>query len=67
MMQFNVTRAVNNNFIDISTDIKVDDVVPESGLDNILNLAFTEIINKAKQKKDTFKFQIICQADFKVI
>ena len=67
MTQFNITRAVKNNFIDFSTDININDVVPERGLDRILDIAFDEVISKAKQKKGAFKFQIVCQAEFKVI
>ena len=67
MTHFNITRAVNDNFIDFSTDININDVVPERGLDQILDIAFDEVITKAKQKKSVFKFQIVCQAEFKVI
>ena len=57
--------GINGNFVDISTDIYIDDVIPEEGLCKLLDMAFN-IVYKAKQKRNSFKFQIICQAEFKV-
>ena len=66
MVNFEFVRSVNGRFMDVSTDIDVHDVVPEDGLSKVLDLAFNGVITRAQQKWRTFKFQIICEGQFKV-
>ena len=66
MVQFDVTTGISGSFIDISADIEVDDVVPEEGLIKVLDIVFNDVLVKAQRKRNSFKFQIICQGEFKV-
>ena len=66
MSNFEFLRSVNEHFIDVSTEMDIRDVVPEEGLSKVLDLAFNEVLTKAQQKWRTFKFQIICEGQFKV-
>ncbi len=58
-------RALNGAFVEIKISRDIADPIPENGLKLLLESA-SKVLNKAIQKRNCFKYYLICDSEFQV-
>ena len=66
-MVIEVSKALDGTFVEYTIrDLDVEDVIPEMGLDNVLQIP-SQIISQALKRRNCFKFYLKCEALLQVV
>ena len=65
MARFHIQEALSGNFIDVYADLDLREPTPEAGIERIIDVAYN-VVMITQRKRSSFKYQIICHAEFKV-